>query len=417
MPQLKRQAVLDIETTGLSPLDGHRVIEIAVIEMVDGAVTSHYFHHRLNPECEIEDKASSILGLTWAMLEKEPKFSEVADEFLGFIADAELIMHHAPFNLDFLNAELRLSGRPELTNSVVDTLAIARALHPDQKNHLDALCERYQINQTYLEASGVLQGARAIANIYLTMSVDWTSFIEEVSDSAGNAAVGKLLDLAEAKRFLVNHPTFQNTDADLSTYIYGTAEAFDYLGKQGYDGCIDIGLTELTQDIACAFAGWEALLNFDKIRSLSVEVAAILSESRNSLVFSNESLGEISADVARELGKLEQPLSLRIERLTLEAARELVKHSDDLTLELDTPPDVQVLQALCFHVGYRLAVYWERLSGGESCVAPLFNSKKRTFVAPHFNEHTGRWCEAVYIGDMDFYSDSLVDLNGITTVL
>lgn len=172
MNQRNRQVVLDIEVTGLSSEEGDRIVEIGAIELLGGVVTGHYFHHRLNPECEIEEEVSSIIGLTWDMLEDEPMFFDIAPEFLEFIAGAELIMHNARFDLEFLNSELMLCGMSDLTNPVIDTQVIARALHPGQKNHLDALCERYQINQTYPEWSGFLQDARAIADVYLAMSVD-----------------------------------------------------------------------------------------------------------------------------------------------------------------------------------------------------------------------------------------------------
>lgn len=172
MNQNNRQVVLDIEVTGLSPRSGDRIVEIGAIELVDGAMTGRLFHRRLNPEREIDPQVSTIIGFSWYTLKREPKFSEVAGEFQEFISGAELIMHNAPFDLDFLNAELRRCEMPELTNSVIDTLVIARALYPGQKNNLDALCERYQINQTYPEWSGFLQDARAIADVYLAMSVD-----------------------------------------------------------------------------------------------------------------------------------------------------------------------------------------------------------------------------------------------------
>ncbi|MDD2721148.1 MAG: exonuclease domain-containing protein [Gallionella sp.] len=406
MWQAKRQVALDIETTGLSVSGGHRIVEIAAIELIDGEATGRSFHHRLNPEREIDPEVSSINGMTLDTLKSEPKFSEIAEEFMDFVVGAELIMQYARFDLEFLNAELAQSMKPELTNPVIDTLVMARALYPGQKNHLDALIERHHINQSCTAAKGLLLDVKAIADVYRAMAADWHSFCEVGHDNTCESVEGgsKFLDLAEAKRFLVHNPPITNTDADLSAYTQGTPEAFDFLGKQGYDWVV-IGLAELDQDIARAFSGWEAWLNFENIRSLDAEVAGILADSQNALVFAYESLGEINSEVARELGKLEGYLSLRVERLTIEVASELTNHADGLTLDLDTPPDVHILQELCFHAGYQLAVSWDRPSGGEPCEAPLHNPNKKTFVTSHLNEQTGRWCDVVYIGDPWFYSD------------
>lgn len=225
-----------------------------------------------------------------------------------------------------------------------------------------------------------------------------------------------LLDLAEAMRFIEINPPIPDChgliEVELSGYKRATPDALEFLGKQGYNGWVFIGLVELNLATAQALGGWDASLIFNNIRNLDVEVAAILSDSQNSLCFDNESLGTIISELARELAKLRNLLSLRIERLSLAAAHELAEHPHELTLLLDTPPDMQVLQALCFHAGYSLQVSWIRRSGDASCDFSSTNKNKRVFVLPHFNDLTEQWHEHVYIGDLDFYPDLPVSEDG-----
>ena len=144
-----RQIVLDTETTGLDPGKGHRIIELAAIELCNRKVSDRRFHRYLNPEREIDAGAAEVHGLTLERLQDEPKFAEIAPALLEFIRGAELIIHNAPFDVGFLNKELELTGLPGLNNycaSVIDTLKLAKELHPGKKNNLNALCDRYQID-------------------------------------------------------------------------------------------------------------------------------------------------------------------------------------------------------------------------------------------------------------------------------
>lgn len=169
-----RQIVLDTETTGLEVERGHRVIEIGCVEIVARRPTGRHFHRYLNPQREIDEAATAVHGLTLAKLQREPTFEQVAAEFLAFIDGAELIIHNAAFDVGFLNAELgRLAGevsRIDNTCRVLDTLALAREMHPGQRNSLDALCKRYGIDNSKRELHGALLDARILADVYLAMT-------------------------------------------------------------------------------------------------------------------------------------------------------------------------------------------------------------------------------------------------------
>lgn len=168
-----RQVVLDTETTGLSAEDGHRIVEIGCIEITDRRLTGRSLHLYLNPEREIDAGALAVHGLTLERLQSEPRFGEVADRVLDFLAGAEVLIHNAPFDLGFLDAELeRLQRRPFVTwvAGVVDTLAMARELHPGKRNSLDALCERYAISNAHRKLHGALLDAELLADVYLAMT-------------------------------------------------------------------------------------------------------------------------------------------------------------------------------------------------------------------------------------------------------
>jgi len=169
-----RQIVLDTETTGLEVNEGHRVIEIGGIELVARRPSGRQFHRYLNPDREVDEGANAVHGLTLARLQREPRFGDVVEDFLAFIDGAELVIHNAPFDVAFLNAELaRLPGaRPALEQRcrVLDTLALARELHPGQRNTLDALCKRYAIDNSRRELHGALLDARLLADVYLAMT-------------------------------------------------------------------------------------------------------------------------------------------------------------------------------------------------------------------------------------------------------
>jgi DNA polymerase-3 subunit epsilon len=184
-----KQIVLDTETTGLDPRQGHRIIELAAIELDGRHVSGRSFHRYLNPEREIDEGAAAVHGLTLDRLMNEPKFGEIAPAFLEFIAGAELIIHNAPFDMGFLNAELALLGLPPLGNPVVDTLKVAKELHPGKKNNLDALCERYLINNSHRTLHGALLDTELLAEVYLAMTRGQDSLLGDEGAESGEALV------------------------------------------------------------------------------------------------------------------------------------------------------------------------------------------------------------------------------------
>jgi DNA polymerase III subunit epsilon len=168
-----RQIVLDTETTGLEVEQQHRIIEIGCVELFNRRITGRSFHRYLNPEREIDWGAEQVHGLTQEQLAKEPTFLQVHGELLDFIRDAELIIHNAPFDVAFLNAELeRIASALRVTDlcRVLDTLILARQMHPGQRNSLDALCKRYSVDNSQREYHGALLDARILAEVYLAMT-------------------------------------------------------------------------------------------------------------------------------------------------------------------------------------------------------------------------------------------------------
>lgn len=170
----ERQVVLDTETTGLDPHQGHRVIEIGCIELLNRRPTRRRFHVYLQPDRAIDAEALRVHGITSEFLANQPRFPDVADEFLHFVQGAELIVHNAPFDLGFINHELRRCGRGqtvlEQLCAVVDTLLMARQRHPGQRNSLDALCKRYNIDNSQRTLHGALLDAEILADVYLAMT-------------------------------------------------------------------------------------------------------------------------------------------------------------------------------------------------------------------------------------------------------
>ena len=161
-------------TTGLEPKQGHRIIEIGCVEIVNRRKTDRHFHQYLNPDREIDEGAFNVHGISNEFLADKPHFADIAQEFIDFVRDSELIIHNAPFDIGFLNAELKKLGRKwgktEDYCSVVDTLMMAREKHPGQKNNLDALCKRYEIDNTERDLHGALLDARILLDVYLVMT-------------------------------------------------------------------------------------------------------------------------------------------------------------------------------------------------------------------------------------------------------
>ncbi len=169
-----RQIILDTETTGLEAASGHRIIEIGCIELINRRATQNRFHRYINPDRDIDEGAQAVHGISRAQLEKAPRFAEIAADLLSFLGDAELVIHNAVFDLAFLDAEFArltsLAARFSADRKVVDSLLLARQLHPGQRNSLDALCKRYSVDNSRRELHGALLDAQLLAEVYLAMT-------------------------------------------------------------------------------------------------------------------------------------------------------------------------------------------------------------------------------------------------------
>ncbi|MDO3382331.1 DNA polymerase III subunit epsilon [Gilvimarinus algae] len=190
----QRQIVLDTETTGLEASQGHRIIEIGCVEVVNRKLTGNHYHQYINPEREVDAGAMEVHGITNEMLADKPVFAQIRDDFMAFIAGAELVIHNAPFDVGFIDTELRrLNPAHEtiaLTNSIVDSLVLARGKHPGQKNNLDALCKRYGVDNSQRELHGALLDAEILADVYLLMTGGQTLLSLGSSSKGGDGGSG-----------------------------------------------------------------------------------------------------------------------------------------------------------------------------------------------------------------------------------
>ena len=225
-----RQIILDTETTGLDPNSGHRIIEVAAVEMVNRRLTGNHLHRYVNPDRDIDAGAMQVHGITPEFLQDKPRFVDIAHEFVDFIRDAELIIHNAPFDVGFLNMELRLVEMAPLPNwcaSVTDTLVMAKALHPGQRNNLDALCKRYAVDNTGRTLHGALLDCELLAAVYLALTRGQESLsigLEERSIQADQAAAS-----ARPKPVLLRAPADELT---------AHASLLGAIAKESRDGCL-----------------------------------------------------------------------------------------------------------------------------------------------------------------------------------
>lgn len=190
---MSRQIILDTETTGIGAELGHRIIEIGCVEMIDRRLTNNHFHYYLNPQREIDEGAFRVHGISSEFLADKPLFQAIVKDFIQFVDGAELIIHNAGFDIGFLDAELKRCSWPKSMQQhckVVDTLELARAKHPGQKNNLDALCKRYEIDNSNRQLHGALLDAEILAAVYLAMTGGQASLFDEgqtVSQQATNS--------------------------------------------------------------------------------------------------------------------------------------------------------------------------------------------------------------------------------------
>lgn len=186
-----RQIILDTETTGLDHRLGHRIIEVAGVEVVNRRLTHRHFHHYVNPDRDIDEGAQAVHGISREFLADKPRFADIADAFLDFIDGAELVIHNAPFDIGFLNAELDLLGKPPVSKfcaKVTDTLRMARDNYPGKRNSLDALCERLEIDNSKRNLHGALLDAELLADVFLVMTRGQDGFAMVFEESAETIA-------------------------------------------------------------------------------------------------------------------------------------------------------------------------------------------------------------------------------------
>ena len=186
-----RQIILDTETTGLDANLGHRIIEVAGVEMINRRLTGNHFHQYLNPQREIDPGAQQVHGISLEFLQDKPFFRDIAQDFIEFISGAELVIHNAPFDIGFLNMELKLIGLEPIAKyspDVIDTLKMAKDLHPGQKNNLDALCRRYFVDNASRTLHGALLDTELLAEVYLAMTRGQNSLMIESTDAGDSHA-------------------------------------------------------------------------------------------------------------------------------------------------------------------------------------------------------------------------------------
>ena len=236
-----RQVVLDTETTGLDPQQGHRIIEIGCVEIQNRRLTGRHFHRYLNPDRDIDAGAIEVHGLTSDFLADKPRFAQIEAELLDFITGAELVIHNAPFDMGFLNAEMRQTSSAlkslDSVCTVLDTLLLAREKHPGQRNNLDALCKRYGVDNTQRTLHGALLDAEILADVYLLMTSGQSrlSLKEEVSDVAARNN--------RKRRFDPNRPpltVIKATEQELSEHRERLLE----IDKKSGEGCLWLNLEQ-----------------------------------------------------------------------------------------------------------------------------------------------------------------------------
>ncbi len=220
-----RQIVLDTETTGLSTEQGHRIIEIGCVEMVNRRLTGSDFHCFLNPDRDIDAGAEAVHGISRADLETAPRFPEIVEEFFEFVAGAELVIHNADFDVGFIEHELRLMkhAKPRLGEhcEILDTLKLAREMHPGQRNSLDALCKRYEVDASSRSVHGALIDSELLARVYLAMTGGQTALLLDDEGRSGRKTAN---DLSGDNRGLATAPTTGATDRKKLKVIEATPE-------------------------------------------------------------------------------------------------------------------------------------------------------------------------------------------------
>jgi DNA polymerase-3 subunit epsilon len=230
MDELKRQLVLDTETTGLEPSQGHRIIEIGVVEMIDRRLTGNNFHIYLQPDREIDAGAIEVHGITNEFLADKPRFEDIAEELAEYLRDAEVIIHNAPFDVGFIDAEFQRMENGLTMESlceVIDTLVMAREMHPGQRNSLDALCGRYDVNNNHRTKHGALLDSEILADVYLAMTGGQKSLGWEADDDKEGDSITK--DIRRVNREGLSLRVLKATDLELAAH----EERLDAMASSG----------------------------------------------------------------------------------------------------------------------------------------------------------------------------------------
>lgn len=230
MDELKRQLVLDTETTGLEPSQGHRIIEIGVVEMIDRRLTGNNFHIYLQPDREIDAGAIEVHGITNEFLADKPRFEDIAEELADYLRDAEVIIHNAPFDVGFIDAEFQRMENGLTMESlcdVIDTLVMAREMHPGQRNSLDALCGRYDVNNNHRTKHGALLDSEILADVYLAMTGGQKSLGWEADDDKEGDSITK--DIRRVNREGLSLRVLKATDLELAAH----EERLDAMASSG----------------------------------------------------------------------------------------------------------------------------------------------------------------------------------------
>lgn len=231
-----RQIVLDTETTGLDPLQGHRIIEIGCVEIENRRLTGRHYHCYLNPDRDIDDGAVQVHGITSEFLADKPRFIQVVDEFLAFVKGAELVIHNAAFDVGFLNHELEQTGasypRVEDVCGIVDTLLMARKKHPGQRNNLDALCKRYEVDNSQRELHGALLDAEILADVYLRMTGGQTTL--QLSNDEGGESQKEGSDQRQERQQYGPLPLASASEQDLEAH----ARFLERINKASNNRCV-----------------------------------------------------------------------------------------------------------------------------------------------------------------------------------
>jgi len=228
-----RQIVLDTETTGLNPRSGDRIIEVGCVEIVNRRLTGNNFHTYINPERDSEEGALAVHGLTTEFLSDKPKFAEVADELRDYVRDAEIIIHNAPFDLAFLDAEFARLGFPRFVThvaSITDTLVQAKEMHPGKRNSLDALCDRYGISNAHRALHGALLDAELLAEVYLAMTRGQNSLTIDLAVESGSSGGEQVIETISVSEMII----VQANDEELAEH----EALLDRLDKEAKGACV-----------------------------------------------------------------------------------------------------------------------------------------------------------------------------------